>query len=505
MFRQRTTEGVVIYVGLQWFNRVLGLVTKVLLARLLLPEIFGIFALASGLIGFLGTFGNFGLDYAIIQKGKDSTDEDYDVAMTLRVLLAVGLFGVSLAAAGPWASLFPLTDTTSVASATQVLAIVYLVTPWAFIPATRLTQELRYRRIALPNLASQIANALISVGLAFAGFGVWSLVYGLLASQVLWAGSYLVLRGGRFHWKFRRNVARPLTAYAKYLVSASLLTFLITNIDNFVVGWRLGQTQLGLYAVAYGFGFLPVSLLSSPAGSALFPSLTRIQADVEKLRGAYLESFSYAVVLIAPAAIGLSILAPEIVHILLGPTWVEATVPLLVLGFYGLGRALVDFSSSLFAAVGTPRIIALQNLYILVLSVVLLVPLTFAYGIQGTAVAMTMPVLAIAVVSLRHSARTLHGRVADFAARLWGPLLAAETMGVIVYAVRTGMYAFLPARILMPLLDVSVGEATIVLFVAVLSGIAAYFGLLRFLDPKAYHGLRRHIGLAIEGLPYMSR
>ena len=505
MFRQRTTENIVINVGLQWFNRILGVVSKVILVRLLFPSDFGIFALATGLIGFVGTFGAFGLDYAIIQKGKDATEDDYNVAMTLRIVIAVALFAVSLAFAVPWAMLYPKSDPVAIAATTEVIALVYLVTPWSFVPSTRLIQELRYRTIAVPSLASQLANAILPIALALAGFGVWALVYGYLLSQVVSAGAYVLVRGARFKPMFRSEIARPLLGYARYLIAAALLTFLITNIDNFTVGRLLGDTPLGLYAVAYGFGYLPVSLLSSPAGGALFPSLTRIQKDGAALRDAYLASFSYAIVLIVHAAIGLSVLAPEIVHILLGDRWIGATVPLLILGFYGLGRGLVDFSSSLFAAVGTPRIIAVQNLYILILSVILLVPLTLSYGINGTSVAMTVPVLLVAVVSLRHSARTLQGRLTDFVDRLWGPLVAAETMGVVVFAARWALDTVLPSRIGIPFVDVSVSEVTLVLLVGIVLGVAVYFGLLKYADPKVYQGVKHHIGLVIGGLPYLSR
>ena len=494
-----------INVGLQWFNRILGVVSKVILARLLFPDDFGVFAIATGLIGFIGTFGNFGLDYAIIQKGKAATEDDYNVGMTLRLVITVVLFGVSLVVAGPWATLFPKFNGLTVASTTQVLALLYLVIPWSFVPSTHLVQELRYRTIAVPALIGQIMNALLSIALAFAGFGVWALIYGYLASSALSTATYVALRGGRFRFRFRAEVARPLVSFAKHLVSASLLTFLITNIDNFAVGRFLGPDALGYYALAYGFGYLPVALLSTPAGGALFPSLTRIQSQIETLRDAYLESFSYAVVLIVPAAIGLSVLAPEIVHILLGPTWAGATLPLIVLGFYGLGRGLVDFSSSLFAAVGTPKVIALQNLYILILSGILLIPATLDYGIFGTSLAMTVPVLIVAVVSLRQSAKTLRGRLGDFAERLRGPLIAAEMMGVLVFGLRTLMYAYLPDRVVVPLLNLSVSEVTIVLLVGLPFGMAMYFGILRFADRKAYEGVKHHIGLAIGGLPYLSR
>ncbi|HYM39782.1 MAG TPA: oligosaccharide flippase family protein [Thermoplasmata archaeon] len=498
MFRQRTTENIVINVGLGWFSRILGVITKVVLARLLFPSDFAIFAIATGLIGFVGTFGAFGLDYAIIQKGQAATDEDYNVGMTLRLAIAVALFAVSVFVAGPWASLFPKFSGLAVTSTTQIVALIYLVTPWSFVPTTRLTQELRYRTLAIPNLAGQIANAVISIGLAVAGFSVWSLVYALLLSQVISTVGYVAVRGGRFRLALRGAVARPLVAYSRHLIVASLLAFLITNIDNFAVGRLLGPDALGYYAVAYGFGYLPVSLISTPAGGALFPSLTRIQTRVEALRDAYLESFSYAAVLILPAGVGLSVMASEIVHILLGPTWVAATVPLVVLGFYGIGRALVDFSSSLFAANGTPRIIARQNFFILILSLIPLWPLTVYYSISGTALSMTVPVLIVAVVSLAQSAKTVGARFHDFAVRLKGPIAATTGMGAFLVALRLGLYAVLPSRLAIPILSSNASVVTIVLLLGVPLGMVMYFLLLRLIDRDAYEGLMRHLRMVLR-------
>ena len=495
MFRARTAENVAVFVALQWVNRVLGVVTKIVLVRLLLPDVFGVFALAVGLIGFIGTFGSFGLDYAIIQKGDRATKDDYDVGMSLRLLIAVGLFVASIVVAGPWASLFSLP---SVAGATQVLAIVYLVTPFAFVPSTRLSSELRFRAIAVPSLAGQISNSLISVALAALGFQIWSLVYGVVASQVIATIAYSVVHRWTFRFSIRREVARPLLAYAKHVVSASFLGFLITNIDNFAVGYFLGSTALGLYAVAYAIGFIPVSLLSSPAGSALFPSLAKIQLREEALRRGYLESFGYAAVFIAPAAFGMAMLAPEIVHILLGPVWIGATLPLFILAFYGLGRALLDFGSSLFAAVGKPRIIAMLNLYVLVGSIILVFPLTLAYGISGTALAMTVPVGIVAVVSIARGGKVLGLDARTFFEKLRSPFLAAEAMGVLIWVLRLTLYAILPDRVALPLIGRSVSEATVVLAAGVPFGLVLYFALLWVLDPTAFKGIWRHVLMVLR-------
>lgn len=485
-----------ILVGLQWFNRLLGIITKVFLARLLFPDDFGVFALATGVIGFVGTFGNFGLDYAIIQKGDKATREDYDVAISMRIVISVALFAASVAVAGPWASLFSIPP---VAQTTQVLAITYLAIPWSFVPQTRLTAELRYRGIAVPNLVGQLSSSFISVCLAVLGFGVWSLVYGLLIAQVVSTLAFSLIRPWKFHLSFRGSDARPLLAYAKHIITASILMFLITNIDDFAVGFSLGSAQLGLYSIAIGLGSITAVYLSGPAGSALFPSLTKLQDNTDVMRSRYLEGFGYVAAVIAPASIGMAVLAPEIVNILLGPVWAPAALPLLVLSFYGLAKSLIDFSTSLFAAVGKPRMIAVMNLYILIGSVMLLFPLTLAYGIVGTAVSMTVPVVIVSFASINRSAKVLQGRPGEFHRRLFGPLFAAEAMGVAVLGLKFWLYRVLPDRIVLPFMGASVHEATVVLLAGLLLGIVVYFALLRAFDKETYGGLGRNMLLGVRG------
>jgi O-antigen/teichoic acid export membrane protein len=498
VFRARTAENVAVFVGLQWFNRGIGVATKLVLVRLLAPDMFGVFALAAGLIGFIGTFGSFGLDYAIIQKGDRASKADYDVGMSLRLVIAVGLFAASLVAAGPWASLFKLP---SVAGATQVLALVYLASPFSFVPATRLSSELRYRAIAIPSLLGQVGNASTAIALAVLGFGVWSLVYGLVVAQIVSTLAYAAVRPWKFRLSFHRPVALPLLAYARHLVSASLLGFLITNLDNFAVGYFLGSTALGLYAIAYVVGCLPVTLLSTPAGSALFPSLAKIQSQGDALRQGYLESFGYAAVFIVPSAFAMASMAPEVVRIFLGPVWIGATVPLIILSFYGLSRALVDFSSSLFAAVGKPRTIAILSLYTLLLSLILLFPLTLTFGISGTAVAMTIPVGVVALVSIVRSARVLGVDVRAFLQRLRSPLLAAAIMGGSLALLRIAFYAIVPGSVTLPYIARGDTAAAFVLAGMAPAGLAIYLAVLWFLDPSAFRGLWRHARMVLWPRP----
>lgn len=489
--RARTAENVAILVILQWLSRGSAVLTKIVLVRLLFPQDFGIFALATGLVGFVATFGNFGLDYALIQRGESAGKTEYDVAMSLRLLISSALFAATVLLAIPWSGLF---GSPVVAPAAQLLALVYLVTPWSFVPSTRLSAKLDYRAFVVPNILIQIANAIVSIGMALAGFGVWALVAGSIVMQAVWVLSISLIEPWSFRFRLDNAVSKSLLGYARHLILVSVLAFLMTNIDNYAVGYFLGSTILGYYAVAYSIS-LVTTLLSGSAASALFPSFSRIQKDEDRLRRGYVESLQYAVATLVPSAVGLAIVAPEVVVVILGPEWIPATLPLTILCIYGLAKGLGDFSSSLFAAVGRPQIVSQLNTLVLALSVPLVVSLTIVYGTGGTAVAMTIPVSIGVLYSLQQTSRILNIPTGTLLARMRGSALAAGIMGVVAMALRFGVGALMPQSVTLPLGGWYLTQAVIVLVVVVPISAMVYFVALRLADPSVYEGMKRHLRL----------
>ena len=485
--RARTAENVAILLVLQWIIRVFAVVTKIVLARILFPEDFGIFALAAGLIGITTVLGNFGLDYALIQRSDAAREEDYEVAMSLRVALSVILLATTMVVAFPWAALFGVP---ALARASQVLAIVYLITPWGFVPTVKLLVKLDYRRLIVPNVLLQVVNSGLSIGLAILGFGFWSLIAAMVVSQIAWVVSVSFAHPWRPRFRFSRAVAKPLLSYSQHLLLASLLTFLMTNVDNFTVGYLLGPATLGYYAIAYSLCLFS-SMVSGSAASALFPSLSKIQADPERVRRGYLESFAYASATVAPIAIGLAVMAPEIVRVLLGAVWTPSIVPLVILAFYGFAKALVDFTAPLFASMGQPKALPRLNGLILGGSVLLLFPLTLMFGIAGTAVAMLLPISVAVVVAFHWAAGLLKARIGDFVTRLAGPLLAAETAGITAGLTKWILYAM----VLNPRAGLVADLVALVAALAV--GGLVYVFSLRVVDREVYLGLGRHLRLVL--------
>ncbi|TLZ71842.1 MAG: lipopolysaccharide biosynthesis protein [Methanobacteriota archaeon] len=480
--RTRTAENVAIIIAMQWVSRGFAVATKIVLARILFPADFGIFALAAGLIGFVSALGNFGLDYALIQRADSAKDQEYEVAMSLRVIISIVLLVATIALAIPWSSIF---GNPVIAGATQALAIVYLIGPWSLIPTTRLTVKLAYRRLIVPNVLNQFTNSVVAISLAIMGFGFWSLVVALIASQLVWVVSLSVAYPWRPRFRFDRSVAKSLFAYSRHIIVASVLVFLMTNVDNFTVGLLLGSATLGYYAVAYSICLFS-SMVSGSAATALFPTLSKIQEDLPRVRRGYLESFGYAIATVAPVSIGLAVMAPEIVLVLLGPVWRPSIVPLIILSFYGFSKAMVEFTTPLFASIGRPGAIPRLNAMILVGSLGLLPPLTILFGIAGTALAMTIPVPFALVVSFLWAARILQLQFNELAVRLRGPVVAAGIAGILALGFKSVIYSV-------------GGQDVVVLGSATLVGTVAYFVSLKRIEPELYAGLGRHLRLLMPG------
>src|SRR5439155_2613575 len=198
---------------------------------------------------------------ALIHRGDAGQDEDYDVAMTLRLMISVVLFVAALFLATPWSTIF---HEPSLAGPIQVLAIVFLLSPWALVPNTKLTVKLSYRSLVIPSVLNQVVNSMGAIALALLGFGFWALIIAWIVSQAVWVVALSIVHPWRPRLRFDPRVVRSLFGYSRHIIVASILTFLMTNVDNFSVGYLLGSSALGYYAVAYSLCLLS-SMVSGSA------------------------------------------------------------------------------------------------------------------------------------------------------------------------------------------------------------------------------------------------
>jgi PST family polysaccharide transporter/lipopolysaccharide exporter len=229
------------------------------------------------------------------------------------------------------------------------------------------------------------------VALAFWLRSVWALVFGQIATSLLRVGLSYVIVPGRPQFAFDRKVAGELFRYGRFITGLTIVVFTITEIDNLVVGKLLGFEWLGLYTMAYALANIPATHISKVAAAVIFPAYSSLQGNYQKMRVAFLTVLRFVGGIAIPAAVGLAVLAPQIVPIVYGQKWTPMITALQILALFGGARAIGVVGGSMYNAIGKPNVSFYLSGANLLAILVFIVPATQRYGIEGSAFAVAIP------------------------------------------------------------------------------------------------------------------
>lgn len=313
--------------GLRWttFATVLSAALQVafaaIMGRLLEPAAFGLVAASGIVLRFGQYFARMGVSEALVQKPK-LTDEDMRAGFASGVGLGAAVLAVVLLAA-PFAA--GLLNEPDVVPVLRAMGLALVLVGAAGVSNALLRRELRFRDLAVRDLASYVVGYFgVGLTLALLGAGVWALV-GAALSQALLA---LVLSYRAAPHPVRPTLHGPsyraLYGFGSRVSVIGFLEFLGSNLDTFAVGRYAGVAALGQYNRAYLLTSMPMYHAQTALSKVLFPGLSRIQADVARMRRAYLSAFGVAAVALVPVCVGMAVAAREIVLVVLGPQWEPA-------------------------------------------------------------------------------------------------------------------------------------------------------------------------------------
>src|SRR3989344_1986854 len=279
-------------------ERSLGLVSTLILVRLLAPADFGIMAMAFSFILVAELLTAFGFDIALIQR-QDATEEHYHSAWTCNVLLGLIITVLMLATAWPIALFYGQPDVFWVVCA---LAIGPLIGGAENIGVVAFRKDLDFRKEFAFQLSRKVAGFVVAVPLAFWLQSYWALVGGTLAFKLAGTVNSYWVHPFRPHFSLRQ--ARALIGFSKWLLLNNIVGFLKERTSDFFIGRLHGPAALGLYNVSYEFANLPSTEMSAPINRALLPGFARLTSDRAALAGAYLNAMRLLALFAIPAAIG---------------------------------------------------------------------------------------------------------------------------------------------------------------------------------------------------------
>ena len=387
----RSVRGSLFTVGASLITMVSGFIRSVLLARLLLPEYFGVVTLAVFFLSLTTQVQRFGLNRAFIHREDDSSANLATFA-SLRVGLTVIAVLLSLIGAPILARLYP--EQPGLAPVLAVLATFELLNAFNAVPQAILRKGLQFRRLAALDVASSLTMTVVAPIVAWLGGGVWALVAekatGILVSTV---GLWLYRRPWRPALGLDRGLTRWYFRFGSFLFANESLALLLDQFDDFWTGTFLGATALGLYSRAYEFARYPRRILSGPLVTVFFPAFASLQNDRLRLSKAFYRVCS-AIVRTGFLAFGtFALVVPEFIRIFLGDKWMPMAFTFQLMLIYTLLDPLTSICANLLAAVGQPQIVTKIQPVRLIVFIPAVVLLGRKLGINGVAVAADLMLL----------------------------------------------------------------------------------------------------------------
>jgi len=365
--------------------RVITMISSVLLMRILDPGDFGIVGAAMIVLYTTSLFAGLGLSFALIQSRADRGQVAYQ-AFVVTSIAGMLLFLLILINVHPLASLLGKAD---VAPILGWMAPLVFLGGISIVPEALMQKQMLFMRMSLIVIIVELTYVGMALGFAYAGFGLWSLVYAALTKSVLTVVLDWSLTPG-WEWitpkPWNAKLMKELLTFGIHSTGGGLTTFVYSFIDNFSVTRWLGTVQLGYYQKAFDFTSRTVDGLNNVISTVLLPSYAQIQTEHERLSRAYLKSLRLISFLIVPVAMGMLVVAPEMVSTFLTGEWTPMIVPFQILCLVSTVKPLSATTSVLFTSTGRPVYNFRAGLVVIVI-LVPMIALLIGSGIVGVAVA----------------------------------------------------------------------------------------------------------------------
>lgn len=401
-------------------------------ARLLAPEDFGVFAVASAVYTVVTTMAEMGLSAALTRADLEISKYAPTV-LTITVGAGLGIAAVLAVLAGPIALAF---RTPEAADPIRILAMAQAVwVPFA-VPFAQLTRDFQQKKVFWANAIAFFPANMLMLLLAAHGSGAmafaWSRVFGMsVIGLIVWASVDTHYRLG-----FDRDCVRPLLAFGVPLAAASLIGQLNLNVDYLLIGRRLTPTHVGLYLLAFNVSSWTPALVTAAIQGVAVPAVSRVSHDIDLLHEAIRSATRLVALLAFPLAGVCLALATPIIRVLYGHRYEEAAPALVILCGYGALLAMSVLFSQILVGMGrTAALLGGQAAVLLVLGPALALGIAWV-GIVGAAAAHAAVIVLVTIpICLRALVRATGVRLAVLWRAVWPPIVASVATAAVVWVV----------------------------------------------------------------------
>lgn len=438
---KQMAKGAIWMIMFKLIGRSIGLVSTMILARLLVPADFGLVAMAMSIVAMTQLMSSFGFDIALIQL-RNVTREHYDTAWTYNVLLGFATALILLALTWPAAAFY---HEPRLIQLIPVFAFTSIVQGFENIGTVAFRKEMNFRREFRFLLGKKLFSFVVTMILAFTFRSYWALAGGQMAGILFGVASSYALHP--YRPRFSLAAGKDLFHFSKWLLANNVLMFVQNQSTDFILGRTVGAHGLGIYNISFEIATLPSTELIGPLNRAALPGYAKIAHDFTKLKESFLGIIGMIALFIFPVGVGLASVADPAVRLMLGDKWLEAIPLIQIISVYGIISALQSNIGQVYFALGKPRVITLMMAASLLLMFPILLYVTVHYGPIGAAsVFLVFSLFTTPIVHVIFF-RIVGMRVSEYLVFIWRPIVSSIVMGGIIFLFR---YFVISAHAAMP-------------------------------------------------------
>ena len=411
----------------------LQLLQVAIVARILTPADFGLMALVLVILGFVQSYADLGLSQALIARGPVQPAR-FAAFFWLNILMGLGLFIALLVSA---AALAELLGAPELAPLLPWAGVSLLILPWGQGFQSLLQKELRFKPIAVAEMAGSLAGAAVAITTAWKGAGVYALIWGQLANALVRTLPIAVQGWRRHRPALRLSLAelRGDLRFGAFQMGERTLGLINARLDQLLIGAVLGAEALGYYNLAWQMTLQPLARINPVVMRVAFPLFARIQNDRPRVQRGYFQAQRLLGAINFPLFLGLAVLAPVLVPTVFGAQWTPAVVLVQLLAGVAMFRAVGNPVGALLLSQGRAGLGFAANLVISLLQVPAVVVGARLGGATGVAVALLALQAGFFGVAYLALIRPVLGAcLGAYLGSIARPLLAASIMTVAMAA-----------------------------------------------------------------------
>lgn len=449
----------------QFSVQIINFGVQVILARLLMPEMFGLIAMVVIFISIGQTLMDGGMTSSLIRT-KNPDQLDYSTVFMTNIIVSCIIYGVVYLFA-PYIAEFYNQDVLT--DIVRLFALTFVIRALVAVHVAKLTKEMNFKLQMKLQIPATIISGVVGVIMAYKGYGVWSLVWLNLVQAIIITTQYWLFVDWRPSLVFDKKRFRYHFDFGYKLTISGLIDTIYNDAYRIVIGKFFSPAAVGFFNQAETMRLFPVNQISSVMGKVTYPYFSGIKDDVH-LKSAYSQSMKLVLLVVIPIMITLIIIAKEGFILMFGEKWLPSVPYFQILAIASIIRPISTYNLNILKVKGKSNTFLKVEIYKKVLGVMALI-VGLQFGLMGLVISLTAVSFMWVFINMHFCGKLIHFSLFEQLRTVLPLMLIGLTSGLLSYYV----YSMIT--------ELTLNNFIIIILITILNS-AFYLGLLYLVDKK---------------------